>query len=248
MDANPSSTVIIIAAALSMLVSACGGGGSGGAGTSMVNSPPPPMYLASAPGDSAFSAYLQASHQYSLSAVDNSGDTLTVDISSVPNPGTTSFNGFVGVDSSLDTATLKKNGVLVTTSVSTSYYTLNPYASLGNVSQTGSPYEVLVIHSPIPATVSAGDINTGLDSGTAYHDSTKTLVDGNIGDSYYTGVNNATSLLFCINSQTTNVSAQGLSDGLADATETDCYSDDSSGNINLVSIALVVNGQTLTFK
>jgi hypothetical protein len=38
-----------------------------------------------------------------------------------------------------------------------------------------------------------------------------------------------------------------MADGLADNTETDCYSVDASGNTALVSIALTVNGETLKF-
>jgi hypothetical protein len=73
------------------------------------------------------------------------------------------------------------------------------------------------------------------------------ILDADEVGTYSVKPNNSTTLLFCLNFVVSNVTAQGTTDGLADATETDCYSVDASGNTALVSIAIAVNGVTLNF-
>lgn len=60
--------------------------------------------------------------------------------------------------------------------------------------------------------------------------------------------NDVITLLMCLNFVISDVTAQGMTDGLVASTETDCYSVDASGNVTLVSIALAVDGVTLNFK
>jgi hypothetical protein len=52
----------------------------------------------------------------------------------------------------------------------------------------------------------------------------------------------------CLDFALSNLTAQGQADGLAAATETDCYRVDAAGSATLASIALTVNGVALNFK
>jgi hypothetical protein len=218
----------------------CGGGGSGGASTS-------PPDLASAPGETALVSYLQGTHQYTLSATDNSGNAFTLKLSSQPYPGTTTFNGEAPAYSTVDTLTLNANGVLAANSISTGYYLLNPYVPLGKTFSTGTPYAVVTSSTPFPATLTVGSSGP-VDTLTYYHDSTMGIVDANEQGTYSVQANNSTTLLMCLNFTVSDVTAQGAADGLAADTESDCYTVDASGNVALVSIALTVNGETLNFK
>jgi hypothetical protein len=221
-------------------LSACGGGGGG-------SSAPAPANLSSASGAAALSAYLQASHQNTLSAKDNSGNSYSLQLNATPNPGTTTFNGTANASSRTETVNLYRNGLLVANGVSTSYYTLNPYVSLGNVSSTGSPYMIASNQSAVPTTVTVGQSGP-LDNDTYYHDSTMSTVDATAVQTYSVLANSSTTLLFCINDVISNVTTQGTTDGMANSTESDCYSVDGSGNISLFSVAIAVSGVSLTFN
>ena len=90
---------VAAAAAAAVLLAGCGGGGDGGG---LVGN------LSSAPGEPALSAYLQASHQGTLNA-SYQGDSFELQFSSVPNAGTTTFEGFAPAYSVVQTVTLKQN-------------------------------------------------------------------------------------------------------------------------------------------
>ena len=142
---------------------------------------------------------------------------------------------------------MSKNGVVAATNISTGYYLLNPYVPLGTTDSTGTPYELVTSSTPLPATLNVG--NSGpIDDTTIYHDSTMATVDADSVGTYSVEPNNSTTLLMYPNFVTSNVTAQGTADGLADNTETDCYSVDASGNRALFSISITVNGVTLRFQ
>ena len=65
---------------------------------------------------------------------------------------------------------------------------------------------------------------------------------------YAAKTHDSTSLLLCLDSTMTNVTAQGTTDDLVDDAESDCYTVDAAGNAALVSVTLTVNGVTLTFE
>jgi hypothetical protein len=238
----PMTGIVHISSVLSFLaVASCGGGGGGGGGT------PPPMNLSSAPGEAALVGYLQSSHQATLNASDNSGNTYTIQLSRVPNAGTTTFNGSAPAYSTVDTLTLDKNGVLVGNSISTGYYLLNPYVPLGSASSTGSPFGIVTSFTPFPTTLNVGSSGP-VDDVTYYHDSTQTALDADEVGTYSVTANNSATLNLCLNFVVSNVSALGTNDGLADDTESDCYTVDASGNVTLDTITLSVNGVTLNFQ
>jgi hypothetical protein len=190
--------------------------------------------------------YLQASHKYTLKA-GNGGNSYTLQVSTVPNPGTTKFNGSAPAYSSVDTVTLEENGASLANHTSTDYFLLNPYVPLGRVSSSGSPYGVVTSSTPLPTTFDVGSSGS-LDSMTYYHDSSMSVTDADEAATYSVKANNTTTLLMCLDSTISNLTAQGTADDLVDDGETDCYAVDDAGNATLVSVVLTVNGTTLTFQ
>ncbi len=217
----------------------CGGGG----GSSDLTA----MDLSSAPGQPALDAHLQGNYQTSLSATDAQANSYSLQINEVANPGTTTFNGQSPAYSRTRTVTLDKNAVLVATSVETGYYLLNPYTPLGTVFNAGTPYSIPTAFTALPATITVGSSGPFIDE-IIYHDSTMAVVDADVTETYSVQSLSPTALLLCLNSVTSNVTAQGTTDGLANDTETDCYSDSAAGTVDLYSITVSVNGVTLTFK
>ncbi len=223
---------------LAGLLTSCGGGGGG-------NTPPPPANLNSAPGEAALINYVMTEHQKSLYA-SNGGTTYNLEVDSVPNGGTTTFNGAAPAASRVETVTLNENGGRVANSISTAYFLLNPYVPLGEVSSTGSPYGVVTSSSPVPTTLTVG--NSGaFYTQIFYHDSMMSVIDANVTVTYSVRANNSTTLLWCLDSTVSDVTAQGAADGLADGTEYDCYIVDAEGNATLVSVTMTVNNVTLMF-
>ena len=237
---KPHSYVIASSAAVAILAG-CGGG----SGSSSSASAPPATNLSSAPAQTAMAAYVQASHKYTLKA-SNGGNSYTLQLANVPNPGVTKFNESAPAYSSVDTITLDENGVHLANSSSTDYFLLNPYVPLGKVASSGTPYGVVTSSVPLPQTFDVGSSGS-VDSMTYYHDSTMSTRDADETVNYSVEANDSTTLLMCMESTITNVTAQGVTDDLVDDGETDCYRVDDAGNATLVSVALTVNGATLTF-
>jgi hypothetical protein len=206
-----------------------------------------PSNLSSAPGEAALVGYLQTSHQTTLSATDTSGNSYSLQISTVPNAGTTTFEGSAPAYSTVVTLTLDKNGVLAANNVSTGYYFLNPYVPLGTVGGSGTPYAVVTSSTPFPATLNVGT-SGAIDNLTYYHDSTKAMPDADEVGTYSVRGDDPVFLKMCLNFVISDVTAQGTTDGLAAGTETDCYIVDASGDTTLSSIALTVDGVTLNFE
>jgi hypothetical protein len=228
-------------AALSVLLSACGGGGGGGD-----SSPPPPPNLASAPGAATINAFVQVMHSNILNATDSNGNRWMVQISFVPNSGTTTFNGTANAHSTVRTVAVFENGALVANSISTGYFLLNPYVPLGSISTTGVT-SISSNVSALPTTITVGQ-SGAVDTITDYHNSTLTTVDATEVETFSVQADNSTAVLFCFNSVTSNVSAQGAADGFVADTESDCYAVDTLGNASVAKIVLTVNGVTLTFQ
>src|SRR5437764_233375 len=127
----------------------CGGGGYTAAGSGGG------MNLASAPGDAALEAYVQANHSATLHATDSAGNSWTLQYSSTANAGTTTFEGMANAHSTTDTIALDKNGAQFASNTSSSYFFLNPFVPLGKVNMGGTPYAVVTSSFPLPVTWSA---------------------------------------------------------------------------------------------
>jgi hypothetical protein len=239
----------LLAVVVMTVLSGCGGsscppGPKGCGDIGGINIPPD---LSSAPGEAALVAYLQSSHQRTLSATDTSGNSYALQVDSMPNAGTTTFNGSAPAYSTVDTISLRKNGVFATSSISTDYYFLNPYVPLGRTYGTGTPFALVTSSTPFPATLKVGSSGP-VANVTYYHDSTMSIVDADEVGTYVVKASNPVNLLMCLSFAVSSVTAQGTVDGLVAGTETDCYSVEAAGNAGLVSIALTVDGVTLNFK
>jgi hypothetical protein len=191
-------------------------------------------------------AYVQASHKYTLKA-NNGGINYTLELSSVPNSGTTKFDGSAPAYSSVDTVTIEGNGLRLANNSSTDYFLLNPYVPLGKAGSSGTPYGVVTSSVPLPQTLDVGSSGS-VDSMTYYHDATMSTRDADETVAYSVEANDSATLLMCMDSTISNVTAQGAADDLVDDGETDCYRIDDTGNATLVSVTLTVNGATLTFQ
>jgi hypothetical protein len=217
----------------------CGGGGYGGGMTN--------AYLSSAPGDAAMAAFLQADHHLMLSATDSASNSYTLQIDQVANAGTTTFNGVGPAYSDTATVLLTQNATQIGSSVDTSYYLLNPVMPLGKVNSTGSPYAIVTSSTPIPMTLTVG--NSGaFDNVTYYHDSTMAVLDANEVSTYTVTSRDSMSLLYCVQAVISGTTTQGITDGMADGTETDCYAVTAAGMATAVSVSISAGGVTLTFK
>jgi hypothetical protein len=86
------------------------------------------------------------------------------------------------------------------------------------------------------------------DNLTYYHDSLMATVDADETTTYSVMTNNSTTLLLCLNSSITGVTAQGSADGLVSGTESDCCTVDAAGNATLATITITINGITVKFK
>ena len=234
------------------LVGGCGGGGYGGSGG--LGGGGGGGYgggggggnLTSAPGEASINAYFQAAHQSMLSAKDSSMNSWTLQFNRAPNASFTTFNGSANAYSTVNTVTINKNGMPVANSVSTDYFLLNPFVPLGSVASGGTPYAV-VTSSMVPTSFTVGTPGS-FENLTYYHDSTKAAVDINGAVSYTVTANNSTTLLVCLNAVLSNVTPQGTMDGLADGTETDCYTVNAAGSATLVSVTVTVSNATLKFQ
>jgi hypothetical protein len=224
----------------SAMVDGCGGGGYGSGGGMG-------GYLSSAPGDAALAAFLQADHHLMLSAMDSSSNTYTLQIDQVANAGTTTFNGAGPAYSNTATVALSKNGMLVASTMDTSYYLMNPVMPLGKVNSSGSPYAIVTSSTPVPMTLTVGSSGS-FDNVTYYHDSSMAVLDAMEVGTYTVNSGDSMSLLYCLQTVISGTTVQGSADGMADGTETDCYAVTAAGIATAVSVSVTAGGVTLMFK
>jgi len=236
MSVQPRSSTTAVCAAIAIGLCGCGEGGGS-------SSPPPKPNLMSAPGQAAINAYYQASHNITLTA-SNGGNNYSVQLTYTPNSGTTMFNGQT-VDSANISGNVYQNGTLIaSTNSEIDYFTLNPYTDVGSQLMNGTVYAVVTSFTPTPTTLTVGDSGT-VEMETAYHDSTKAVVDAMSMTTFSVNADTPTTIQYC---GTDVVSASsGNPDNIVSSTEVDCYRIDASGNATLYSVALTVNGTTLTF-
>lgn len=245
-----------------VLLTGCGGGGGGGGGgsssmtstsptmmvpTPLVPIPMVPINMSSAPGEAALVGYLQTPHQSTLRAQAGMR-SYSLDVNSAPNPGATTFNGSAPAYGTGDKVAVMaaSDPTPVASSAATAYYLTNPYVPLGNVSSSGSPYAVVATFVPFPGTITVG-MSGKVDDLTYYHDSKMSTIDAEETVDYTISAKDSASLLLCLNSTFSNVTAQGTADGIANGTQTDCFSVDAAGHAALYSSTRTVNGAMLSF-
>lgn len=226
----------------------CGGGGGGYGGGSSSANQMSSASLSSAPAGAALVTYLRTDHDTMLQAMSamSGMSGYNLQVRNVPNAGTTTFNGAAPAYSAMVTLLPTKNGQPLSGSTFISYYLLNPYVPLGRVAFSGSPYGVVTSSTPLANMVTVGD-SGAVDSLTYYHDSTMTTMDANETDTYSVMANNSATLLLCLNSTISDVTAQGTTDGMANGSTSDCYTVDAAGNATLASHTMMLNGMMITF-
>lgn len=212
----------------------CGGGGGGGSSASA-----PINYLQSAPGNQAISNYYLTSHNNTLSAKDSSGNAYTLQTSyqyGGSNATVMTTTGSETTNIGTQTITLSKNGNVASTEIDTVYFLTSPFQIIQNTTSGGSStngYGQTYGQFPTTLTVgTSGPVGTyALYSG-SFQVGTET-------DTYSVSTFSATAIQVCINAQIVNGTTQ---------TGSQCYSVDSSGNANLISVTASANGASITFK
>ena len=212
---------------------------SGGAGSSGAPD------LMSAPGGLAASNYFSNAQSSTLRANDSAGNSYVLKIGA-SGASSATFEG-MPASVTVQSVEIDKNGSAVVNGVSDKYFNQSPFEIFGSQGSTGNPYITYSSPGMLPATVTVGE-NGPVGTGIIYHDSSKSVVDADITDTYSVAQQSPSSVLLCITSRTSNVTSSGTSDGLSDLTETDCYSDTATGSAALASVDVSVNGTTLAFR
>jgi hypothetical protein len=231
-------THLVIATSSAVLLSACGGGGGGDNNTPVT--PSAVVSTASFPVAGTVSASEQTSDSYTVSTIDSSGKTDTLTVTNVPGAQAT-FEKMTA-STSVQTAILKQNGVLLNQVVSTSYFQLTPYLNYGEIDQSTGHYTVTDITTPLylPATAKVGDTGA-INAATTYTNSTKTTVVSRMTRTWSLEADTATTAFLCANIVTTPVSGTV-------SKESHCYRITTSGVITGHKMIFTESGQTLTFQ
>lgn len=217
---------------LACTLSACGGGGGSSTPVSPTNPSPATFPLAS-----AMSAFMQAGHDYTVSSV-SGADTYVMQLSWKPGAQQT-FEGNLS-STMVNSSIFKKNGVVISTDSSTSYFDVSPYKPWGSVGSDGS-YEVAAGQQRLPTSATTGQ-SGAFDTLTTYASSAKTSILSTSTETWSLETDTATTAWGCINSTTK------YTDGSPTVTGANCFKTDQSGNVSAMKLTVYVNGQSLTFQ
>lgn len=217
----------ILISSLVLLLSACGGGGSS------ASAPPSTSQYEI---DSAYSAAAQMNQTYNLTSI-LGNNTYTLDVSYVPG-SMSSFNGQPAFTATM-TSVLSEDGVLITSSKQTEYFTISPYFPLGAINANGQ-VTVATNQAPLPVYATVGQTNL-YDTTTTYTDNTLTTIYSVASSTWSLSQDTSTTALSCINTVGTII-------GVGSTSESDCYQIDKSGNVLSLQVFLLVNGTTLIFQ
>ena len=83
---------------------------------------------------------------------------------------------------------------------------------------------------------------------TWYHDTDMSAVDGFMTASYAVEPAESGAARLCLSIEVSRVTAQGVTDGLAEGTQVNCYSISAAGKAALASVDMSVGGQVLAFR
>ncbi len=215
---------------LAVTLSACGSGG----GSAVAPSTSPTTTF---PFASAVSAFMQASHNYNLSAV-SGADTYSLQINFTP--GTQQlFEGHLS-STMAESIIIKKNGVVASTFSDTAYFDVSPYKDWGDIASDGS-YSVAAGQQALPSVASVGQSGS-LETSTTYTNSTKTSITSTDTEVWSLESDTATTAWACINSTTT------YTNGSPTVSGGECFKADQSGNVSAMKFSIYVSGQSLTFQ
>jgi hypothetical protein len=221
------------------LLSACGGGGGGGDKNDATPSGVV-VSTSSFPVAAAVSAMLQTSGSFTVTAVDASGKTDTLTVTTAPGTQATFENNVAST--AVQTVLFKQNGVLTDQSVTKGFFQVTPYLAFGSVDQSTGEYTVADIGAPLylPASAKVGDTGP-LNTSITYRDSSKTTIVGRDTNTWSLEADTATTAYLCSNTVHTPASGTAYS-------ESDCDRITTSGVVTGHTVTINQNGQSLTFK
>ncbi len=183
---------------------------------------------------------------YTVSGYDSSGNTYTVVYASTPG-GSASFQTGAATPVPAVTAnvteTFSENGSSPSVTTTTNYFDPSTYAFLGSRSNYLGGYEVVAptpTVSPVPATATEGQ-STSLFSANLYRDSTMTVNDGTLTETFALNADTATTALMCFD-DTTSPNASGTTDGLVSGQTSVCYRISPAGTIQGIELTQPVAG------
>lgn len=217
---------------LALTLSACGSGGGGGAPATSTS--PTTTF----PFASAVSAFMQASHNYNLSAV-SGADTYSLQINFTPGTQQQLFEGHLS-STMAESIIIKKNGVVALTYSDTGYFDVSPYKDWGDIASDGS-YTVAAGQQALPSNASVGQSGS-FETTTTYTNSTKTSIASTDTEVWSLESDTAATAWVCINSTTT------YTNGSPTVSGGECFKADQSGNVSAMKFSIYVSGQSLTFQ
>ncbi len=191
----------------------------------------------------------QSGHVTTLTAqsVKSPKDQYTLEVAFAPNTAATEFREQSPVYRSARTVTLSHNGIAGQPLLTTEYFLVNPYVPVGRVVGTGSPYAVIVHAYELPKSVN-GPASGNLYDMTWYHDNDMSVVDGYIIGTYQVALAEGNAVEVCVTETVARVTATGAKDGLGNSSQTSCHRIDTAGKVTLVSVAMPVGDEILTFR
>lgn len=192
------------------------------------------------PLDGAFTYYEQTNESFTLTATSGS-DTYTLQITSIPGSGLSTFDG-VSAYTSDQTETLSKNGTVISDDSQTLYYTIGPYTRVGIIDANGQ--ETVYANQTALPDYSLINMTGAFDTDTTYTDSTRSVV-------YATGTTtwdteeyplqpNQPIAFACLDTVFTINGSK--------SPESDCYLMNTVGYIVTLQITMTVDGVTRIFK
>ncbi len=185
---------------------------------------------------SALSAIYQASYNVTLSA-QYGVDTFTIQYSQTPGAAST-FEG-QPASTAFQTVTVSLNGVVASRTSGVTYFNASPFENLGAIDANGQ-YAVDANQQALPTYATVGQSGP-LDTYTTYTDSSKSVVYAADTETWSLSSDTSTTAWLCDNDTHTVI-------GSALTVVTTCYEIDTTGNVLAVTIAMTINGTTLTFQ
>ncbi|MBY0580026.1 MAG: hypothetical protein K2P57_13410 [Burkholderiales bacterium] len=233
--------MLVFSSVFGVLLAGCGGGGGGSGGASVaVAAQTGTNPTAAFPLDAAVSAYHQASHNDTLTAIFSPGNTFTLQLGYVPGTAQQIFEGRQA-STGVDSGTLSLNGVVLQTSSATSYFTTAPFTKLGSTSSNGH-YSVTANWQALPVSATVGQSGP-VDTTTTYTDNTKAAVYSTDTTTWSLVSDTPTTVWFCSNTTVTAVAV-----GATSSTGFSCLKINQAGVVLGRKVSILVNGQMLTFQ
>lgn len=168
------------------------------------------------------------------------GSSLTYSVSNTTGTASQTFMG-QAANVSTTTGSFTISGALPVPISGTSYFSVGPYKSLGNV--TSGAYTVFANQAALPTVAAIGMVGS-TDTGTDYTDSTRSVILDKFVETWsmMAGPTSGTAYL-CMNTVYTAVASTGIS-----GTSSTCLNIDSAGNLLGVQLTMPINGIVVTMS